>query len=165
MFEIAMNKNYALLSKVALRWCQIIDKRLKPDDHPLKQFTVDCHVGKLTNPNQHVTRYGYIKDEIVYRVHTADLTMDKLYRGEFEDVHRYLGPNGVDELKKFLSCIPKFELEVQCQPITRAILKVHLTLKPNFEWNGRWNGKNEPFWIFVDNDEEILHSEFFMLHK
>lgn len=36
MFEIAMNKNYAMLAKTALRYCQILDKRLRPDDHPLK---------------------------------------------------------------------------------------------------------------------------------
>jgi hypothetical protein len=25
--------------------------------------------------------------------------------------------------------------------------------------------RSEPFWIIVDNDSEILHSEFFVLHK
>jgi len=34
-----------------------------------------------------------------------------------------------------------------------------------FEWNDRWNGKSEPFWIMIDNEFEILHSEFFMIHK
>jgi hypothetical protein len=36
MFEIALNKNFANLAKIALNWCKIIDKRLKPDDHPMK---------------------------------------------------------------------------------------------------------------------------------
>jgi hypothetical protein len=35
MFEIAMNKNFAALAKTALRYCQILDKRLRPDSHPL----------------------------------------------------------------------------------------------------------------------------------
>jgi hypothetical protein len=76
MFEIAMNKNFANLAKVALRWCHILDKRLKPDSHPLYQFTADCHIGKLTNPNLKVTRYGYIKEEIVHRVATAGLSLE-----------------------------------------------------------------------------------------
>ena len=80
-------------------------------------------------------------------------------------VGRFVGPNGIDELRKFVSYIPKLELDVQVMPITRAILKVTLIITPNFEWNDRWNGKNEPFWIIVDNEEEILHSEFFVLHK
>lgn len=95
MFEIAMNKNYAGLAKVALRWCQVLDKRLRPDDHPLKQLTIDSHVGKLTNQNQAVTRFGYLSDEVAFRVKTAGLDMDKLYSNEIEDIRRYLGPQGV----------------------------------------------------------------------
>lgn len=61
--------------------------------------------------------------------------------------------------------MPRLDLEVTILPITRAILKVQLSIKPNFNWNDRWNGKSEPFWIIVDNETEILHSEFFVLHK
>ncbi len=102
---------------------------------------------------------------MAYRVRAASLDMEKLYYGEIEDVRRALGPLGIDELWKFLGYIPRLELEVNILPITRAILKVQLTIKPNFTWNDRWNGKSEPFWIIVDNDSEILHSEFFVLHK
>ncbi len=126
---------------------------------------MDCSVGKLTNQNKNVTKYGYISDEIVFRVKNADLSMDQLYNLEFDDVHRHLGPSGVEELKKFLAFIPKLELELSIMPITRAILKIQLTITPDFEWSDRWNGKSEPFWIIVDNDSEILHSEFFVLHK
>ena len=78
MFEIAMNKNYANLAKMALRWCHILDKRLKPDAHPLQQFSYDSHVGKLTNPNNKVTKYGYIRDEIVYRVNRSNVSLETL---------------------------------------------------------------------------------------
>ncbi len=40
-----------------------------------------------------------------------------------------------------------------------------MSIKPNFEWNERWSGRSEPFWIIVDNDSEILHQEFFQLHQ
>ena len=102
---------------------------------------------------------------MVYSVKNARIDMERLYNGEIEDVSRALGPLGVDELYKFLGYVPRLELEVTLLPLTRAILKVHLSIKPNFTWNDRWNGKSEPFWIFVDNESEILHSEFFVLHK
>ena len=73
-----------------------------------------CHVGKLTNMNQNVTRYGYMRDEIAYKLQTSHLSMDKLYAGEFEEVRAYLGPQGVDELKKFISYLPKLDLEISC---------------------------------------------------
>jgi len=87
-----MNKNYANLAKVALRWCQILDKRLRPDDHPLKQMTIDSSVGKLTNQNQKITHFGYLSDEIAFRVRTNGLNMDKLYDNDIDDIRRYLGP-------------------------------------------------------------------------
>lgn len=63
---------------------------------------------------------------------SASLDMEKLYQGDVEDVRRALGHIGIDELKKFVSYIPKLELEVNILPITRAILKVQLLIKPNF---------------------------------
>jgi replicative superfamily II helicase len=49
MFEIALQRNYAVLLKSTLAWCQILDKRLVPGQHTLRQFTKDSSVGKLTN--------------------------------------------------------------------------------------------------------------------
>jgi len=49
MFEIAMNMHFASLAKIALRYFQILDKRLRPDAHPLQQMTIGSFVGKLTN--------------------------------------------------------------------------------------------------------------------
>ena len=36
-----------------------------------------------------------------------------------------------------------------------------MTITAQFNWNDRWNVKSEPFWIIVDNDQEVLHSEYF----
>lgn len=82
-----------------------------------------------------------------------------------QEAGRYLPGVMLDQLYKFASYIPYLEFEVNCQPITRSILKVQLSIFPDFEWNDRWNGKTEPFWIMVDNDCEILHQEYFMLNK
>ncbi len=51
MFEIAMNKNYAELAKMTLEWCKLLDKRMQPSDNPLRQFSKDSSIDKLTNPN------------------------------------------------------------------------------------------------------------------
>lgn len=42
---------------------------------------------------------------------------------------------------------------------------MHLEIQPDFTWNDRWNGKQEPFWIIIDNEQDILHSEYFVLSK
>lgn len=39
--------------------------------------------------------------------------------------------------------IPKLELAVQILPITRSILKVELTITPDFQWNDDIHGSSE----------------------
>ena len=51
----------------------------------MRQFTLNCHVGKLTNANAKVTRFGYIKDDIVYRLEQFRVTMDDLYEKKLDE--------------------------------------------------------------------------------
>jgi len=124
MFEIALQKNYANLAKIALNWCKIIDKRLKPTDHPMRQFCQDSWYGKLTNASEKVTRYGYLKEEIVYRLQQFSVNLDMINDRDLDQAKRYLSPDMQDQLYKFASYIPYFDIDVHCQPITRSILKV-----------------------------------------
>ena len=70
-------------------------------------------------------------------------------------------------IHKYLHQLPKFELSVHIQPITRSTLKVELSLTPDFQWNDQVHNRSEGFWIFVEdvNSEVILHHEFFILHQ
>ena len=62
---------------------------------------------------------------------------------------------------------PTFNLEASCQPITRQILRVKLSIEPTFEWADGLHGGAQPFWIFVeDNESQTLHHhETFLLTK
>jgi hypothetical protein len=53
---------------------------------------MDCHVGKLSNANQNVTKYGYMKDETVYRLDQFNISMDDLYEKKLEEASRYISP-------------------------------------------------------------------------
>jgi len=166
MFEISLQKNFANLAKSTLAWCQIIDKRILPGAHPMRQFTLDSSMGKLTNQNKAITKYGYIPLDTVYRLEVPHkISMDDIYEHKLEEAGKYISPAHQDDLYKFASYLPYMDLQIECQPITRTILKVQLTLNAEFVWNDRWNGKQEPFWIMIDNDSEILHQEFFQLQK
>ena len=70
-------------------------------------------------------------------------------------------------IHKYLHQLPKFELSVHIQPITRSTLRVELSLTPDFQWNDQVHNRSEGFWIFVEdvNSEVILHHEFFILHQ
>ena len=44
----------------------------------MKQFCLDSSYGKLTNASDKVTKYGYLKEEIVYRLKQYDITLDQI---------------------------------------------------------------------------------------
>jgi len=70
------------------------------------------------------SHYGYLKDEIVYRLEQFGIGINQLYDKNLEEAGRYIPPTQQDELYKFVSHVPYCELEIDCQPITRNIIKV-----------------------------------------
>ena len=63
---------------------------------------------------------------------------------------------------------PTLSLAASIQPITRTVLKVHLTVTPDFKWNDRLHGSSsDPWWIWVEDAENnsMYHSEYFLLQK
>uniref|UniRef100_A0A2N9I7Z7 Uncharacterized protein n=1 Tax=Fagus sylvatica TaxID=28930 RepID=A0A2N9I7Z7_FAGSY len=62
---------------------------------------------------------------------------------------------------------PNLTSAAHVQPITRTVLRVELTITPDFQWEDKVHGYVEPFWVIVeDNDGEYIHHhEFFMLKK
>ncbi|PRQ41579.1 putative RNA helicase [Rosa chinensis] len=70
-------------------------------------------------------------------------------------------------LHKVIHQFPKLNLAAHVQPITRTVLRVELTITPDFQWEEKVHGYMEPFWVLVeDNDgENILHHEYFLLKK
>ena len=51
------------------------------------------------------------------------------------------------------------------QPITRTVLRVELTISPDFQFDPKIHGAAEPFHILVEDvdQEHILHSELFLI--
>jgi hypothetical protein len=90
----------------------------------MRQFCSSSHVGKLTNANAKVTKYGYLREDIAYRLEQYRISMDDVYERKLEEAQRFLQGSYLEELYKFVAFVPYLDLEVTCQPITRTILKV-----------------------------------------
>lgn len=72
------------------------------------------------------------------------------------------------EILNLVNAFPTISLAANIQPITRTVLKVHLSIIPDFEWNDRLHGStSEPWWIWVEDadNNHIYHSEYFLLQK
>lgn len=62
---------------------------------------------------------------------------------------------------------PRLELAAHVQPITRSVLKVDLTITPDFQWEDKYSGYVEPFWVLVEDQdsEALLYHQYFLLRK
>lgn len=72
------------------------------------------------------------------------------------------------KIKGFIDQLPSVSITVTIQPVTHQILKISLSIMPEFEWNDRLHGKiGEPWWVWVDcpKHNRMYHSEYFLLHK
>ena len=59
----------------------------------------------------------------------------------------------------FCEYIPFVDIEYTVKPIAQTILKIDLKIIPDWKFNPKWHNKSEIFWIFFDDQQELLHSE------
>ncbi|KAL8506512.1 hypothetical protein ACS0TY_017413 [Phlomoides rotata] len=149
LFEIVLKRGWAQLAEKALKLCKMIGKRMWSVQTPLRQF------------------HG-IPNEILMKLEKKDLAWDRYYDLSLQEIGELIRfPKMGRTLHKFIHQFPKLNLNAHVQPITRSVLKVELTITPDFLWDDKVHGYVEPFWIIVeDNDGEyILHHEYFLLKK
>ena len=149
IYEIVLHRGWAQLADKALNLCKMVDKRMWQSMSPLRQFRK-------------------IPEEAIRKLEKRSIPWERLYD---------LGPNEIGELikmpkggkmiHKYIHLLPKLELQTHIQPITRQMLKVELTITPDFKWDPKVHGQSEPFWIVVEDvdAETILYNEYFLLKQ
>ncbi|XP_059634391.1 DExH-box ATP-dependent RNA helicase DExH12-like [Cornus florida] len=149
LFEIVVKRGWAQLAEKALNLCKMVNKRMWSVQTPLRQF-------------------NGIPNEILMKLEKKDLAWERYYDLSSQELGELIRfPKMGRTLHKFIHQFPKLNLAAHVQPITRTVLRVELTITPDFQWEDKVHGFVEPFWIVVeDNDGEyILHHEYFMLKK
>lgn len=151
IFEIALRRGWAELARTALNFSKMIHHRQWSSLSPLRQFS----------------SAGGVSEEVIRRLERKDLPWDRYYD---------LSPSDIGELVKsarlgrpihrLIHSLPHLEITSIVSPITRSLLRVQLTIHPDFIYDAdNIHGPTEPFWIFVEdtNGERILHVEYFVL--
>lgn len=149
LFEIVLKRGWAQLTEKALNLCKMVNKRMWSVQTPLRQF-------------------NGIPNDILMKLEKKDLSWERYYDLSSQEIGELIrAPKMGKTLHKFIHQFPKLNLAAHVQPITRTVLRVELTITPDFMWEDRIHGYVEPFWVIVeDNDGEyILHHEYFMLKK
>ena len=150
LFELCVKKGFVTLANKLLTLNKVVTQRLWPHQHALRQF------GHL------------VPADWCFRLEQKNLDVDKLWDMDHKEISGLIRQNNSGLLiQKFVGQFPWLNIQVNVQPITRTILRVTLNIKAQFEWNDRASGSVEPFWVWVEDNENerIYHTEYFLLHK
>jgi activating signal cointegrator complex subunit 3 len=150
LFEMSLRKGWPTMAARLLTVCKSTDLRLWPFEHPLWQFKD-------------------IPFEIMDKIEKSNIGLYHLRDMKADEIgHLIRHPKMGKDIKKMVDCFPVINLEASIQPITRTVLRVRLTVTPEFNWNSRFHGNiAEGWWIWVEDPEHdhLYHSEFFQLQK
>ena len=150
LFEILMKKGWSLVAARMLTLCKMIERQQWHKQHPLRQLI------------------PFVSESIVKKLESRNLTVERIYDLQPNELNSLLNLTGVaSNIYKTLSYIPYLEIQFYAQPITRQIMKLSITLTPNFIWKDSIHGPLQPFWVYVEDPDtgEISHSQSFLLHK
>jgi pre-mRNA-splicing helicase BRR2 len=149
IFEITLKKGWASVAKLALNLCKMAEKRMWPTMSPLRQFP-GCPA------------------EIVRKAERIEVPFTSYFDLDPPRMGELLGlPKAGKTVCALVAKFPRLEIQAQVQPMTRSMLRVELTITPNFEWDLDVHGLAESFWIIVEDcdGEDILFHDQFILRK
>jgi len=147
LFEIALKRGWASLAALTLDYSKMISKQVWRSQSPLRQFKG-------------------VPEIVCKKLERKDITWDRYIDLSPGDLGELVGaPKMGKTLHKLVSQFPKLELSATVQPITRSMLKIELTITPDFNFDAKVHDYSQLFWIIVCdvNEEKILHHEAFSL--
>lgn len=149
MFEICLKRGWAQLTKKALDMCKMVEKRSWLSMSPLRQFKT-------------------MPEDMIRRLERKEFPWERYYDLSPQELGELIGqPKAGKTLHKFVHQFPKLDLQAHVQPVTRSLLKVELTITPDFQWDEKVHGIAEAFWIMVEDvdGEHILFHDYFVLRQ
>lgn len=149
IFEIALKKGWSSVAKAALDLCKMAEKRMWPTMTPLRQFP-------------------FCPRDVLQKAERIDVPWASYFDLDPPRMGELLGmPKAGRTVCDLVSKFPRLDVQAQVQPITRSILRVELSITPNFVWDDEVHGPAQDFWIMVEDcdGEEVLFHDQFMLRK
>ncbi|OQS00330.1 pre-mRNA-splicing helicase BRR2, partial [Thraustotheca clavata] len=145
LFEICLHRGWAGMAEKILTICKMVDHRMWLSHTPLRQFPT-------------------LSDAICRKLEKKDIPWERYFDLSPADIGQLVNmPKLGKELYTLVHKFPKLELSASVQPITRSLLKVELSVTPDFEMEAN----NEGFWVLVTDvdGEAIIHFEWLLLQR
>ncbi|KAK3217848.1 hypothetical protein Dsin_011818 [Dipteronia sinensis] len=113
-------------------------------------------------------QFNGIPNEILNKLEKKHIAWERYYdlsSQKLGELVRY--PKMDTTLLTLVNQFLKLNLAAHVQPMTHTVLRVELTITPEFQWEDKVHGYVKPFWVIVEDTagEYIPHHEHFMLKK
>ncbi|KAI9728014.1 MAG: DEIH-box ATPase [Chrysothrix sp. TS-e1954] len=155
IFEICLARRWSSVAKIALDLCKMAEKRMWPVMTPLRQFPERADSGVPT-----------CSRDIIQKAERVDVPWRNYFDLDPPRMGELLGmPKAGRVVCNAVEHFPRLDVQAQVQPMTRTLLRVELTISPNFKWSDALHGAAESFWILVEecDGEDILFYDQFLL--
>ncbi|CAH8606538.1 unnamed protein product [Schistosoma haematobium] len=152
LFEISLRQGWSQCATITLTLARMFEQRLWNDQSPLWQFVENG------------------KQRLIQRVEELQFSVDRIRETDVNELaylFHYQGKDGAREIRRLAFYVPKVQLAVESQPITRTILRVKLTIEPDFTWSNPIHGLQQSYWVWIEDPDQgvIFHSEYWTLTK
>ncbi|KAF6753600.1 Sec63 Brl domain-containing protein [Ephemerocybe angulata] len=149
MFEICLKRGWAIPAKAALEMCKMVEKRMWGSMTPLRQFPK-------------------VPAEVIRKAEGKQFPWYRYFDLSPPEIGELLGlPKEGRRVHRLVHTFPKLQLQAQVQPITRSLLRIDLSIVPDFQWDPEIHGGAESFHILVEDvdGEVILYHDIFILRQ
>ncbi|KAF4587861.1 activating signal cointegrator 1 complex subunit 3 [Ophiocordyceps camponoti-floridani] len=149
MFEICLKKGWSSVAKIALDLCKMAERRMWPTMSPLRQFP-SC------------------PRDVIHKAERMDVSWNSYFDLDPPRMGELLNmPRAGRTICGLVAKFPRLEVHAQVQPMTRSMLRVELSITPNFEWDDGLHGAAQNYWIVVEDcdGEDMLYHDTFLLRK
>jgi len=150
LFEICLRFGWSSAAELCLTVSKCFEHRLWPDQHPLWQFD------------------SVLKYELIRKLEERNFDLEQLRDMTPSDIGAALRhPAAGPQIATAVNAFPTLGIEANLHPITRTVLRIQLTLTPEFSWRDNIHGAALRWLIWVEDseNEKIYHSEMWTLTK
>lgn len=117
LHEIVLKRGWASLAERVLNFCKMIDRRMWLSQTPLRQFKG-------------------IPEDIIKKIEKKDFAWERFYDLQPQEIGELVRfPKMGKLIHRFVHQFPRLELAAHVQPITRTVLRVELTITPDFQFD------------------------------
>jgi pre-mRNA-splicing helicase BRR2 len=103
---------------------------------------------------------------VIRKLEKKDFAWDRFYDLQPHEISELVRlPKMGKLIHRLVHQFPRLELSAHVQPLTRTVLRVELTITPDFQFDVKTHGGAEQFHVLVEDvdGEAILHHELFVL--